>query len=320
MEIFVTGATGFVGRVLCERLLSDGHSVRAVRRRHSNVSSLHDEYSQIKWFEIDDLTQDVAWETVMNGCDCVIHLAARVHLMKDNASDPLSEFRAVNCMATLQLARAAAKVGVRRFLFLSSIKVNGESGIFSEKDTPAPEGGYAISKWEAEQGLGEIAAETGMDLVILRPPLVYGPGVGANFLRLMKGVDHHFPFPFGRVDNKRSFVYVENLVDAMVYCIFVNRLPLSTYLVSDGERLSTPELIQKLGMHLGCSPCLLPVPISLMNGIAACLGKKKEVGRLLGSLAVDDAAIREDLGWVAPFSIDEGLKKTIAWYRQKNKK
>lgn len=320
MEIFVTGATGFVGRVLCERLLSDGHTLRAVRRKNSDTSFFPDAHSKIIWFEIDDLTQQVAWDVMVDGCECVVHLAARVHLMRDNASDPLSEFRAVNTAATLQLARAAANAGVRRFLFLSSIKVHGESGIFSEQEIPAPEDGYAISKWEAEQGLGKIATETGMDLAILRPPLVYGAEVSANFLRLMKGVDCYLPLPFGLVDNKRSFVYVENLVDAIVCCMLAPRLPHSTYLVSDGEALSTPELIRRLARHMGRSPFLLPIPVSWMRGVGALLGKKKEVDRLLGSLAVDATAIRHDLGWIAPFSMDNGLKKTIAWYRQQNKK
>lgn len=256
------------------------------------------------------------------GMDVVVHAAARVHLMKDAAADPLVEYRKINTEGTLNLARQATFNGVKRFIFLSTIKVNGEAtrpGSSSYKrDQPMPQDAYAISKWEAEQGLLEISAKTGMEVVILRAPLVYGPGVGANFLRLMCAVNRRMPFLFGLVDNCRSLIYLGNLVDAIVACLDHPAAAGETYLLSDGEDVSTPELINRLAKALNRSPRLLPIPPVLLRWGGQLFGKGPEINRLLGSLVVDSSAIRSEMGWMPPHSMQEGLQVTASWYRRKN--
>jgi len=256
------------------------------------------------------------------GMDVVVHAAARVHVLNDTAIDPLVEYRKINTEGTLNLARQAAFNGVKRFIFLSTIKVNGEAtrrgSSFCMRDQPMPQDAYAISKWEAEQGLVEISAKTGMEVVILRAPLVYGPGVGANFLRLMRAVDRRTPLPFGLVDNCRSLIYLGNLVDAIVACLDHPVAAGKTYLLSDGEDVSTPELINRLAKAFNRSPRLMPIPPVLMRWGGQLVCKGREIDRLLGSLVVDSSAIQSELGWMPPHSMQEGLQVTANWYREKN--
>jgi UDP-glucose 4-epimerase len=233
--------------------------------------------------------------------------------MADTVSDPLQEFRRVNVQATLNLARQAAAAGVRRFVFVSSIKVNGEStqpgSAFTADDAPAPLDAYGISKMEAEQGLRQIALQTGMEVVIIRPPLVYGPGVKANFAAMMRWLKRGVPLPLGAIENQRSFVALDNLVDLIVTCLIHPAAANQTFLVSDGEDVSTTELLRRMGQALGCTARLLPVPASWLKLAADMLGKADMAQRLCGSLQVDISKTRQLLGWQPPLSLDSGLKK-----------
>lgn len=298
---------------MLRRLAGDGRAVKAVYRKGGVSPPVGGEV-----VEIGNLGSMPDWNSVLESVDAVVHLAARVHVMHDTSTDPLMAFREINTSATLRLARQAADRGVRRFVFLSSVKVLGESGVFSGADDPAPQDPYAISKLEAEDGLREIARSAGMELVVLRPPLVYGPGVGANFLRLMRAVDAQIPFPFGAVNNRRSLVFLANLVDAISLALDHPLAAGRTFLVSDGEDVSTPELIRKVAEALGRPYRLLPVPPSLMRFAGRLIGKGKEVDRLLGNLAVDISALRCDLGWAPPYTMERGLAATAQWYRQEH--
>lgn len=307
-SILVTGANGFVGRAVCDRLETTGRSVKRAVRRASRPNEI----------EVGDIGSRTDWQSALAECDAIVHLAARVHVMHDQAADPLDEFREVNTRGTLNLARQAAQSGIKRFVFLSSVKVNGESGLFGADDEPAPQDAYGVSKAEAEEGLREIARETGMEVVILRPPLIYGPGVGANFFRLMRAVDKGMLLPFGLVKNRRSLVYLGNLVGAIVCCLDHPAAAGKTYLVSDADDVSTPELVALIANALGRSPRLFPVPPGLMRFAGRLLGKGQEVDRLLGSLAVDSSAMHRDLQWTPAFTIQQGLSATAAWYRERH--
>jgi UDP-glucose 4-epimerase len=262
---------------------------------------------------VGEIGANTGWQRAVDGCDAVVHLAARVHVMRDSAADPLAAFRAVNVDGTLNLARQAAAAGVKRFVFLSSIKVNGEGSEvpYLESDSPAPLDPYAISKWEAEQGLREIAAQTGMEVVILRPPLVYGPGVKANFARLIRAVERGWPLPLGAIDNRRSLLFLGNLVDAIRLCLEHPAAANRTYLLSDGEDVSSAELVRRLAKAMGKPARLLPVPAWAFGLAGRLLGRRQEVARLLGSLTVDSSAIRRELGWVPPYTLDQGLALTV---------
>jgi UDP-glucose 4-epimerase len=309
MKVLITGATGFVGRALCDRLAAASHAViPAVRSR----SGLPNEAT------VGDIGTSTDWRMALVGCDAVVHLAARVHMMRDDAHDPLALYRETNTEATLNLARQAADAGVKRFVFISSIKVNGEGrdAAYRETDTPAPADPYAISKWEAEQGLHRIAADTGLEVVILRPPLVYGPGVKANFLRLMRTVAHGWPLPLGAIRNRRSLLYLGNFVDAIRLCVEHPAAAGQTFLLDDGEAVSTPDLIRALAHAMGRPARLLAVPVGVLELAGALLGKRAGVARLTGSLYVDSSAIRSRLGWVVPYSLQQGLAATVAdWQR-----
>jgi nucleoside-diphosphate-sugar epimerase len=243
----------------------------------------------------------------------VIHAAARAHIMKDEVADPLAEYRRVNVDGTLNLARQAAAAGVKRFIFISSIKVNGEQTPlgqpFTADDTPAPEDAYGISKWEAEQGLQQLATETGMEVVIIRPPLVYGPGVKGNFASMIKLVAKGLPFPLGAIHNQRSLVAVDNLVDLIITCIDHPVAANQVFLAGDGQDLSTTELLRGVAKAMGKPARLIPVPSSLLMLGATLLGKKAVAQRLLGSLQVDIAKARNLLGWEPPVSVEEGLER-----------
>ena len=309
--ILVTGATGFVGSALVSRLARDGIDTRACVRRENITlpASIHS-------VRVGDLTGNADWSHVLTGASVVVHATARVHVMNDTATDPLVEFRLVNVQGTLNLARQAAAIGVRRFVFISSIKVNGEAtargSAFFADDVPAPLDPYGVSKMEAEQGLQEIAAKTGMEVVIIRPPLVYGPGVKANFAALLRAVQRGWPLPLGAVHNQRSLVALDNLVDFIVTCITHPQAANQTFLISDGQDLSTTELVRGMAQAAGVSARLLPVPVWALQAGATLLGKGDAVQRLCGNLQVDISKARTLLGWVPPVSVNEGLRRAVA--------
>ncbi len=306
--ILVTGATGFVGSTVHEAL--NGRTVcRALRQ--AAVDALPGDVV------VGDIGPDTDWRAALQGIDCVVHLAARTHVLQEDAADPLAAYRRVNVEATRHLAQQAAAAGVRRFVFLSSIKVNGESTNeypFTANDAPQPLDAYGITKHEAEDVLRRIGADTGMEIVILRPPLVYGPGVKGNFLRLLRAIARGMPLPLASIHNRRSLVYIGNLVDAIITCMDAPAAAGKTFLVSDGEDVSTPDLIRKLATAMGRTPRLLPCPVALLKFGAAVLGKRAEVLRLTGSLTVDSSRIRAELGWQPPFSVAQGLVETGRWY------
>ncbi|WP_255368480.1 SDR family oxidoreductase [Polaromonas sp. OV174] len=306
----MTGANGFVGKPLCAELFRHGHAVRVASR--SAHAQLYDFEQKI----VGSIGPETEWSAALSDLDIVIHLAARVHVMNDPAIDPLAEFRKVNVAGTLNLARQAAAMGVKRLVFLSSVKVNGEYTLpghaFTESDLPAPQDAYGISKHEAELGLRKISAETGMEVVIIRPPLVYGRGVRANFAALMRAVQQGWPLPLGAVHNQRSLVALDNLVDFIVTCSTHPRAANQTFLVSDGHDLSTTELVRGLADATGMSARLLPVPFRVLEAGAAFLGKRGAVQRLCGNLQVDISRARCLLGWVPPVSVDEGLRRAAA--------
>ena len=252
----------------------------------------------------------------MRDVSAVIHLAARVHVMHDTSADPLTAFRAVNVDGTLNLARQSAAAGVKRFVFVSSVKVNGESTqpgpAFAEADTASPQDAYGQSKYEAEQGLRQLGVDTGMELVIIRPPLVYGPGVKANFAALMRAVKRGWPLPLGAVHNQRSLVALDNLVDFIITCITHPQAANQTFLVSDGQDLSTTELVRGMAQAAGVPARLLPVPVWALQAGASLLGKGAAVQRLCGNLQVDISKARSLLGWVPPVSVQEGLRRAMS--------
>jgi nucleoside-diphosphate-sugar epimerase len=303
-RVLVTGANGFVGRAVCSQLMAAGHAVTPAVRRGSGLPNE---------VGVGDVGPSTDWRIALAGCDVVVHLAARVHVMRDEANDPLTEFRVVNTEGTLNLARQAAQAGVKRFIFISTIKVNGEGceAPYRETDVPAPEDAYAISKWEAEQGLWQIAADTGLEVVILRPPLVYGPGVKANFLRLMQLVKRGWPLPLGAIRNKRSLLYLGNFVDAIRLCVEHPAAAGQTFLLDDGEPVSTPELIRAIARALGRPARLLAVPVGVLEAAGTLLGKRAAVARLTDALFVDSSAIRARLGWTPPYSMAVGLATTV---------
>ena len=309
--ILVTGATGFVGSALVARLAREGIKTRACVRRNAAPMP-----NGIHIVQVGGLTADADWSSALTGVATVVHAAARVHVMDDTAIDPLTEFRRVNVQGTLHFARQAAAAGVRRFVFISSIKVNGEatrSGVpFSDDDMPAPLDPYGVSKMEAELGLRQIAVESGLELVIIRPPLVYGPGVKANFAALMRAVRRGWPLPLGAVHNQRSLVALDNLVDFILTCIKHPGAANQTFLVSDGHDLSTTELVRGLAGAAGVSARLLPVPVWALRSGAALLGKGDAVQRLCGNLQVDISKACSLLDWTPPVSVDEGLRRAVA--------
>ena len=312
-RVLVTGATGFVGKALCKKLLADGWPVVGTFRTGCSENKLPVGIEKIKITSIGPSTN---WQEALNGIDTVIHLAARVHALGDTAADAITEFRRVNVAGTKHLAQTAASMGVRRFIYMSSVKVNGEgnSVTYTEKDRPMPADPYAISKYEAEQILQEIIKKTGLNVVVLRPPLVYGPHVKANFLQLLKVVDMGIPLPFANVRNQRSLIFLENLLDAIVTCIHHPKAARKTYLLSDGIDTSTPELIQKTASALGRPVRLFPFSLNLLRLLAKISGRSEAVNRLLNSLAIDSSRISTELDWTPRFTMAEGLAETAAWY------
>lgn len=316
-NILVTGANGFIGQRLCETLLNAGYFVRgAVRHFLEGVHSLKSG-NNAEFVFIDDISQETNWSIALKGIDCIIHLAARVHIMRETSGDPFTVFRKVNAEGTSLLARMAADAGVKRFIFLSTVKVNGEeteNHQFTERDTPNPHDDYSTSKWEAEQALHNISDATGLEIVILRLPLVYGQGVKANFLRLLDMVNKNIPLPLSMVNNKRSMIYIGNLIDAIIRCITHPDAAGETFLVSDGQDVSTPELIRMIAKAMGKKARLFPCPVPLLKMIGKVAGKSSEIERLTGSLQIDSAKIRKTLNWTPPFTIEEGIMETVKSY------
>jgi nucleoside-diphosphate-sugar epimerase len=306
VRVVITGATGFVGSALVSRLLSDGKfSVRATaRREHGRLPP------NTELVVTGDIDEDTNWADALVGSDVVVHLAARVHVMHESEADPMAAFRRVNVAGSLNLARQAAAAGIRRFVYVSSVKVNGESGSFTESDPPAPEDAYGRSKLEAETGLRRLAADTRMEVVIVRPPLVYGPGVKANFRALARAIAQGIPLPLGAIRNRRSLVSLDNLVDLLIICLDHPAAANEIFLVSDGEDMSTADLARRLGWAIGRPARLIPVPAGLLMAAASLLGKRDVAGRLVGSLQVDISKARRLLSWSPPVSVDEGLKRT----------
>lgn len=291
-------------------LLSRGHKPAAALRRVQY--GLH---AELKSFVVGNINAATIWSAALQDTDAVVHLAARAHVMHDTASDPLAEYRHVNTDGTLNLARQAVIAGVKRFVFISSIKVNGERTQlgcpYTANDVPAPRDAYGISKAQAEAGLRLLAEETGLEVVIIRPPLVYGPGVKANFAALMRAVQRGWPLPLGAVHNQRSLVALDNLVDFIVGCITDPKAANQTFLVSDGQDLSTSDLVRKMAQAAGVPARLLPVPVWALQAGASLLGKGDAVHRLCGNLQVDISKARTLLNWKPPMSVDEGLRKAL---------
>lgn len=308
--ILVTGASGFVGSALCHRLATMGSFATRAALRGTGRAPV----AGIQAVTVGDLAATTDWALALAGVDLVVHAAARVHVMKETAADSLAEFRRVNVDGTLNLARQAAAAGVRRFIFISSIKVNGEASQPGQPlcadDAPAPQDAYGLSKHEAEQGLRHLAATTGMEVVVIRPVLVYGPGVKANFQSMMRWVQRGVPLPFGAVDNRRSLVSLANLVDLIITCIDHPGAANQTFLASDGEDVSLPQLLRALGLALGQPARLLPVPSGVLLSAARLLGRRDLAQRLLGSLQVDIAKNRQLLGWHPPYTLEQGLNMT----------
>lgn len=311
--LLVTGANGFVGRLLCLDAVSSGLRVRGATRLASPLPAA---VMPVLVGAVDEKTN---WENALQGVDVVIHLAARVHVMQDAAADPLEEFRRVNCAGTEHLARCAAASGVKRLVFVSSIKVNGEETTggqrYTEKNVPSPQDPYGISKWEAEQALHRVAKETGLEVVIVRPPLVYGAWVKGNFAQMLGVLSKGVPLPLASVSNLRSLVYLGNFTDALLRCATHPAAAGQIYLVSDGEDVSTPGLLRQLGAAMGNPVRLLPCPAAILKLAGHLVGRSRLIERLLGSLQVDSSKIRRELDWQPPYTVQQGLQATADWYR-----
>ena len=313
-RVLVTGASGFVGRGILDRLRQESD----FRPRASYRTAPSSTMAGVESVLVGGLADDTDWRAAVAGCDAVVHSAARVHMVRDTALDPLALYREINVAGTLALARHAAAAGVRRFVFLSSVKVNGESTppdrAFRVTDPPAPVDAYGLSKLEAERGLEAIARDTGLDVTIVRPVLVHGPGVKANFDTLMRWVERGLPLPLGAIANRRSIVGLDNLVDLVVTCLVHPAAAGRTFFASDGEDPSTTELLRRVARALGRPSRLLPVPPAILTRVARALGREGLATRLCTSLRVDVSEARAVLGWRPPLTLDEGLARTAAPY------
>ena len=312
LEILVTGADGFVGATLCPALARTGWTVRrAVRAPKPGAADI----------PVGDIGPETDWTRALDGVACVVHLAARTHVLRETAADPMAEFERTNVAATRRLAEQARAAGARQIVYLSSVKVNGEATRqrpYTEDDAPRPEDAYGRTKWEAERELLSITAGTTLEAVVLRPPLVYGPRVKGNFLRLTRLVARGVPLPLASIENRRSLIYVENLVDAIIAALGAPQAAGRTYLVSDGEDVSTPALVRALAHALGVKEKLFACPPVLLTAAATLLGRRDEVARLTGSLQVDTARIRSELEWRPRFTLARGLAEMARWYHARS--
>ena len=305
-HILLTGANGFVGRALSQELLDQSFVLSRVSRASGTMAAGREH-------QVETIDGNTDWAGMLASVDVVIHLAARVHVMNEELSDPLSAYRQTNVAGTLNLARQAAQAGVKRFIFISSIKVNGEQTTlgqpFTAEDIPAPEDAYGLSKWEAEQGLLTLAKDTGMEVVIIRPPLVYGPGVKGNFASMIKLVKAGLPLPLGAIENRRSLVSITNLTSLIIRCVEHPAAANQVFLVSDGEDVSTTALLRRLAQEAGVSARLIPLPAAWLSLALRVLGKKMMGQRILGSLQVDISKTQALLYWHPPLTLDQGLQQ-----------
>lgn len=311
-RVLVTGATGFVGRHLVPLLLERGHAVRAAVRRPDGLPA------GVETAAIAGIDAYTDWSAALDGVEAVVHLAARVHVMRDSAADPLAAFRAVNRDGTARLAESAAAAGVARFVYVSSIKAvcdESRPQPVTDATPPDPHSPYGVSKREAELALAEVAARTGMQACVLRPPLVYGPGVGGNFRTLLELVRRGVPLPLGAVDNHRSLLFVGNLADAVERCLTHPGAAGGTFLLHDGDPPSTPTLIREIAGALGVSARLIPMPAGALALAARLAGRSAAWDRVGGTLVVDDRGIRDALGWVPPHGRAQGLRATAEWFK-----
>ena len=318
MTTLVTGADGFVGRGLVDLLVRQGVRVRAaVWEPVAAIASA--DGSTVPACVVGSIGDSTDWSAALTGIDTIVHLAARVHVMREQAVDPLAAFREVNVRGTERLAAEAARAGARRLVFVSSVKVNGEATTgqpFREEDAAEPSDAYAMSKWEAEQSLRRISQATGMDVVIVRPPLVYGPGVKANFLGLLRWVERGVPLPLAGIQNRRSLVGLHNLASLLARCLTHPCAAGELFLASDGEDLSTPELLRRVAGVMGNRPRLFAVPAAVLRVASRMAGAAEVYERLCGSLEVDSAKARRVLGWEPVSSVDDELRRTVDWYRR----
>jgi len=311
-RVLVTGANGFVGKALCELLVDHGFFIRSAVRSNDSMQNNGADFTVVG-----DIDCNIEWAQALEDVDCVVHLAARVHVMNETASNPLEAFRLVNTAGTEKLARDAAKAGVKRLVYLSTIKVNGEETYdvpFNESAGLPPTDPYGLSKWEAEVSLQQISAETGLEVVIIRPPLVYGPGVKGNFLTLLKLVSKGVPLPLALVNNKRSLVSLGNLTDLIRVCIVSPHAAGEIFLASDGRDLSTTDLIELIASGMGKRSRLVPVPLSLLYFGALVTGRRSVAKRLLGSLQVDASHVNKVLNWTPPYGVEVEMNKVVDWY------
>tara|TARA_B110000967_G_scaffold209492_1_gene265914 strand:+ start:1350 stop:2297 length:948 start_codon:yes stop_codon:yes gene_type:complete len=310
-KILVTGALGFIGQSLCKTLSKSGKSVRGIIRSQNSFSKNPD----IEYVSVGDIVHKKDWKNMLVDIDCIIHCAGRAHIMSETKSDTLKIYRSVNVDVTKRLAEQAAAAGVRRLIFLSSIGVLGldtnNRKSFLQSDEINPIENYAISKYEAEQALLQISDKTAIETIIIRSPLVYGPSAPGNLARLIKLVSSNIPLPFSRINNKRSMVGIDNLVDLLIRCIDHPDSAGKTFLISDGEDLSTPDLINHIASSMGHKAYLFPVPMFLLKFVSRILGKQREIDRLVGSLKIDSNYTRETLNWMPPVSVTEGIRRMV---------
>jgi nucleoside-diphosphate-sugar epimerase len=311
MKVLVTGANGFVGRALVAAIEAKGAQViRAVRQPGGERNEVI----------VGDIDAETDWHRALHGCDIVFHLAGRAHRTHETAQDPFTEYKKTNVIATENLARQAVAFGAKRLVYMSSVKVNGEvtamKQAYTETDIPAPRDPYGRSKLMAEQLLERMAGETPLEVVVVRPPLVYGPEVKGNLLQMLHLLNKRVPLPLASVHNRRSLIYVGNLVDAMILCARHPHAANQTWLVSDGEDLSVPGLLSSLGAGIGHPARLFPCPVWGLDLGARVTGRVAQLRKITGSLRIDSSKIRSELGWVPPFTVHEGLKETTEWYRR----
>ncbi|MHB8845083.1 MAG: UDP-glucose 4-epimerase family protein [Nitrospirota bacterium] len=312
--ILVTGANGFIGRALCQRLIADGCQVRGGVRSADRAARLPEGLDPVR---IGEIGPDTDWSDALRGVGTVVHLAARVHRADDGRDGSSEQYRLVNLAGTERLARQAAALGVRRIVFLSTVKVHGEeSAVPYDENAPCmPQDPYGISKLETENVLRTIAGESGLEVVILRPPLVYGAGAKANILKLVSFIQRGVPLPLASVNNRRSLLYLGNLTDAIVTCATKAQAAGKTFLVSDGEDVSTPELIRRIAHAMGRPARLVPFPVPFLRSLGRLTGRSPSIEKVVGSLVVDSGRIRRELNWKPPYTMAEGLKETADWFR-----
>jgi len=311
-KILVTGASGFIGQALCSELIKLNLMVCGTVRNSDSLSVSND----FECISVGDINSETNWKNALEKVDCIIHCAGRAHVM--NGKKVLDSYRLINTEGSKRLAEQATEAGVKRLVFLSSVKVNGESTgdpnsnkVFTNYDIPNPQDYYAISKFEAEEALREIASRTGLEVVVVRLPLVYGHGVKGNLNSLMKLINYSMPLPFSLINNQRSLIGIDNLVNFLIHCIEHPYAPGKTFLVSDGEDLSTPDLIKLITSSMGRRARLFPFPPPFLKLLGTILGKKKEINRLIGSLKIDKSFMQEEINWSPPISVKEGIRRMV---------